>query len=92
MDLEHILSTPRLAKAATGLTAAEFKTLAQVFGTLWMQPLRRRTAAGAARQRRPGGSCKGQLSDPRRKLVFILFYVRVYASIRPRMSWGCSLA
>ena len=78
MDLEHVLSTPRLAKAATGLTVAEFETLAQVFAALWVQPLRRRTAAGGARQRRPGGGCKGQLSDPRRKLVFILFYLRVY--------------
>ena len=78
MDLQRILSTPRLAKAATGLTAAEFEALAQVFGTLWAKPLGRRTAAGVARQRQPGGGPKGQLSDPRRKLVFILFYFRVY--------------
>lgn len=76
--MERILSTPRLAKAATGLTAKEFEALAAVFGTLWAQPLRRRTTAGAVRQRRPGGGCKGQVSDLRRKLVFILFYCRVY--------------
>ena len=34
MDLQRILSTPRLAKAATGLTAAEFETLAAVFAAL----------------------------------------------------------
>ena len=78
MDMERILSTPRLAKAATGLTAKEFEALAEVFGALWVQPLRRRTTAGAVRQRRPGGGCKGQLANPRLKLVFILFYFRVY--------------
>ena len=78
MNLEHLLSTPRLAKAATGLTAAEFEALAVVFAALWEKPLRRRTAAGAVRQRGPGGGCPGKLSDPRHKLAFILFYVRVY--------------
>lgn len=78
MDLQRILSTPRLVKAATGLTATEFAALAQTFGALWEKPLRRRTAAGTARQRRPGGGCKGQLSDPQLKLCFILFYFRVY--------------
>ena len=78
MDLQRILSTPRLAKAATGLTAPEFETLAQVFGALWEKPRRGRTAEGTLRQRRPGGGRQGQLSDPRRKLVFILFYLRVY--------------
>ena len=76
--MERILSTPRLVKAATGLTATEFEALAEVFGALWAQPLRRRTAAGAVRQRRPGGGCQGQLANPRLKLVFILFYFRVY--------------
>lgn len=50
MDLQRILSAPRLAKAATGLTATEFAALAQTFGALWAKPLRRRTAAGTARQ------------------------------------------
>jgi len=73
MDMERSLSTTRLAKAATGLTAVEFEALAEVFSALWTQSRRRRTAAGTARQRQPGGGCKGQLCDPRRKLVFILF-------------------
>jgi hypothetical protein len=78
MDLQRILSTPRLAKAATGLTASEFEALAEGLGALWEKPLRRRTARGALRQRQPGGGRKGQLSDPRLKLCFILFYFRVY--------------
>jgi len=78
MDMQRILSTPRLAKAATGLTAAEFETLAQVFGALWEKPLQRRTAAGTSRRRQPGAGRKGQLADPRLKLGFILFYFRVY--------------
>lgn len=76
--MRRILSTPRLAKAATGLTAAEFEALAQGFSALWEKPLRRRTAEGSSRQRQPGGGRKGQLSDPRCKLAFILFYFRVY--------------
>lgn len=76
--MQRILSTPRLAKAATGLTADEFEALAQIFSALWEKPLRRRTAEGASRQRQPGGGRRGQLSDPRLKLVFILFYFRVY--------------
>jgi len=78
MDMQRILSTPRLAKAATGLTAAEFETLAQVFSALWEKPLRRRTTEGTSRQRQPGGGRKGQLCDSRLKLGFILFYFRVY--------------
>lgn len=78
MDMQRILSTPRLAKAATGLTAKEFEALAVIFSALWAKPLRRRTAEGASRQRQPGGGRKGQLSDPRHKLAFILFYFRVY--------------
>jgi len=78
MDMQRILSTPRLAKAATGLTAAEFEALAQGFSALWEKPLRRRTAEGSSRQRQPGAGRKGQLSDPRCKLAFILFYFRVY--------------
>jgi hypothetical protein len=78
MNLQRILSTPRLAKAATGLTAAEFDHLAGVLTALLAQPLRQRTMAGAPRTRRIGGGRKGQLADPRRKLLFILFYFRVY--------------
>jgi len=78
MDMQRILSTPRLAKAATGLTATEFETLAQVFVALWAKPLRRRTVEGISRQRQPGAGRKGQLADPRLKLGFILFYFRVY--------------
>lgn len=78
MDMQRILSTPRLAKAATGLTATEFELLARTFEALWQKPLRRRNAQGAARQRQPGGGRKGQLSHPRLKLAFILFYFRVY--------------
>jgi len=78
MDMQRILSTPRLTKAATGLTAAEFEALAQGFGALWEQLRRRRTAQGASRQRQPGGGRKGQLSSPRLRLCFILFYFRVY--------------
>jgi hypothetical protein len=76
--MERIWSTPRLAKAATGLSATEFEHLAGVLAALLAQPLRQRTVAGAPRQRRAGGGCKGQLADPRRKLLFILFYFRVY--------------
>ena len=76
--MQRILSAPRLAKAASGLTAAEFEAPSEVFGALWEKPLRRRTTAGAVRQRQPGGGCKGQLSGQCQKLIFILFYFRVY--------------
>ena len=78
MDLTRILSTPRLAKSATGLTAPEFAALVRAFTPLWEKPLGRRTAAGTPRQRRAGGGRQGQLGDARRKLLFILFYFRVY--------------
>lgn len=78
MDLTRLLSTPRLAKAATGLTASEFEHLARIFAALWAKPRARRTAAGAPRPRRPGGGRSGQLAAPQRQLLLILFYFRVY--------------
>ena len=78
MDITRLLSTPRLAKAATGLTEPEFAALVRAFTPLWAKPRDRRTLTGAARQRRAGGGRTGQLGAAPRKLLFILFYFRVY--------------
>ena len=75
--MRRILSPPRLAKAATGWTAAAFATLARVFSARRAKPLRSRPAEGPSRPRRVGGGGQGQLSDPRHKLAFILCYFRV---------------
>ena len=76
--MQRRLSTPRLARAATGLSAPEFEALLQTFDALWQKPLRRRTAQDAARQRQPGGGRTGLLAGSRLKLAFIPFYFRVY--------------
>lgn len=68
----------RRMKAATSLTVREFDALAGQFATLWDGTRAAHTAAGAPRQRRPGGGRKGLLATPESKLFFILFYYKAY--------------
>src|SRR5262249_27058761 len=65
--------------ALTGLTVTEFQRLLEAFRRSyerWYPP--RRTLAGAARLRCPGGGRRGVLHRPEQKLGFLLVYLMTY--------------
>jgi hypothetical protein len=75
---EHARRSDRLMRATTSLTVAEFDKLAARFAVAWSAVRSAQTAAGTARQRRPGGGRKGCLVSPEQKLFFILLYYKAY--------------
>ena len=78
ISLRHARRSDRLMKAATSLTVAEFDALARQFVPVWAGTLAAQTAAGAPRQRQPGGGRKSILATADLKLFFILFYYKAY--------------
>ena len=78
ISLRHARRSDRLMKAATSLTVAEFDALARQFVPVWAGTLAEQTAAGAPRQRQPGGGRKSILATADLKLFFILFYYKAY--------------
>ena len=75
---EHAKRSDRLMRATTSLTVSEFDELAGRFAVAWAAVRGAKTAAGAARQRRPGGGRKGCLVSAEQKLFFILLYFKAY--------------
>jgi hypothetical protein len=78
ISLARAKRSDRSMKAATTLTVPEFEALARDFGRRWEEQHRAHTAAGARRQRQPGGGRKGVLPTAELKLFFILFYYKAY--------------
>jgi hypothetical protein len=78
ISLEHAKRSDRLMRATTSLTVAEFDELSVRFDATWSAQRAARTAAGTARQRRPGGGRKGCLVSAQQKLFFILLYFKAY--------------
>src|SRR5579862_9702915 len=74
ISLEHAERSERLMRATTSLTVSEFDELARRFDVAWAAVRSAKTAAGTARQRRPGGGRKGCLVSAEQKLFFILLY------------------
>lgn len=61
----------RLMWATASLTGSEFEELARRIAVRWAERRTAQTAAGAKRQRRPGGGRKGGLVTAEQKLFFI---------------------
>ena len=78
ISLQHAKRSDRLMRATTSLTVSEFDELAVRFAVAWIAARAAKTAAGTARQRRPGGGRKGCLVSPEQKLFFILLYFKAY--------------
>jgi hypothetical protein len=78
ISLEHAKRSDRLMRATTSLTVSEFDELAGRFAVTWAAARAAKTAAGTARQRRPGGGRKGCLVSAEQKLFFILLYFKAY--------------
>lgn len=73
------LHDERQFKALTGLSHKEFQQLLPVFTTSYQEIQQERYASQQpTRQRQPGAGPKGKLPTMRLKLVFILYYWKVY--------------
>ncbi len=69
----------RLRRAVTGLSQEKFAQLEAVFTQVYLH--HQQTAyqtAKAKRKRRPGGGRKGALATMSEKLMFLLYYLKVY--------------
>lgn len=76
---EQLQKKPKLFKCLTGLTVEAFNKLLPAFRQAYQADLKKRDEQrGEPRQRRPGGGQKGALGTIEDKLVFILFYFRMY--------------
>ena len=71
----------RHLRALTGLNREQFEILSEAFGTAYAAMKERAYRQGLAegtRKRRPGGGKKGALPAVRDKLLFLLYYFKVY--------------
>lgn len=77
LSVNRALGSDRLMKSLTGLTAAEFLSLAAVLGSILHDEKWSRFLSGLL-QRMPGGGRIGHFGEPKDKLFFALFYLKVY--------------
>ena len=73
MDIDKVLNNKRLIKAVLGVKKESFERLLVTF----IQILREE-AEKKGRKRAYGGGSNGNIKDPRKKLFFILWYLKVY--------------
>lgn len=75
------ISDDRQMRSLTGLTQAQFEILLETFTKTYSQMQWQAYQDGLAngtRRRRPGGGQKGALPTIREKLMFLLYYFKVY--------------
>lgn len=73
MDIERAMKNERLLKSLIGVTLREFEELTTIFGQLIYE-----TANAKKRKRKIGAGSKGVLKTAKKKLFFILFYMKIY--------------
>ena len=73
MDIDKVVSNPRLLRAVLGVSAPEFAALLETFTHVWRHALEHKK-----RERAVGGGRNGKIKSPRNKLFFILWYLKVY--------------
>jgi hypothetical protein len=78
LSLERVLAHPRLMRALTGLSPAEFTQLLPAVTAAWEQAQSTRYISTPTRQRKPGGGRKGVVPSIAEKLFFILCYYKCY--------------
>src|SRR3989344_438503 len=94
MDINKVLNNKRLIKAVLGVRKESFDKLLVVFSQILIEE-----ANNKKRKRKYGGGSNGNIKDPKKKLFFILWYLKVYptydvaayvfASSKSRtQSWG----
>lgn len=73
MDIDKILTNKRLIAALLGVTKEEFLALLPTFTQIVQEEAEAKT-----RKRAVGGGANGKIKSARRKLFFILLYVKTY--------------
>ena len=74
MDINKVLNNKRLIKAVLGVSNESFEKLLVIFA----QVLKEEAELTKGRKRAYGGGSNGNIKDPRKKLFFILWYLKVY--------------
>jgi hypothetical protein len=74
MDINKVLNNKRLIKAVLGIRKESFEKLLVTFRQILIEE----TNNNKKRKRRYGGGSNGNIKDPRKKLFFILWYLKVY--------------
>ncbi len=77
MEIEKILSNDRLARATTGLNAAEFKELLPRFEEAW-EKVQKTSPTRRGTERKRKASDKGKLAKAEARLFYVLFYCKAY--------------
>ena len=73
MDIDTVLNNQRLCRAVLGVSRREFESILPVFTHVV-----REHAEDKKRERAFGGGSNGNIKSPRKKLFFILWYIKVY--------------
>jgi hypothetical protein len=78
LSYQTLKAQPRFLRALTSLDPDEFETLLIPFEQAWEADVTKHFRHKKARKRRDGGGRKPHLVDIEDKLLFILFYFKVY--------------
>jgi hypothetical protein len=78
LKYETVKDNPALLQALTSLTPEEFEAVLPTFSREWEAYHATTLRPAAERQRRPGGGRKATLQTATDKLLFILFYYKLY--------------
>jgi len=73
MNIEKVLSNSRLVRAILGVSKYEFEALLLVF-----EQIVHERYESKKRKRAIGGGANGNIKSPRKKLFYILFYIKTY--------------
>lgn len=73
MDIDKVLNNRRLVRAVLGVTKEEFNSLLETFEHILLEHKENKK-----RKRAVGGGANGNIKQPKKKLFFILFYVKTY--------------
>jgi hypothetical protein len=79
--MSHTIRDDRQLRALTGLGFAEFERLLPVFGAVYEAERQKRyeqAVQAGQRRRKPGGGRKSKLLTMTDKLLFVLYYYKVY--------------
>lgn len=73
MHIDKVLENKRLCFAVLGISKKEFDQLLPVFTDIWYEHLNTKK-----RTRKIGGGSNGNIKEPKKKLFFILWYMKNY--------------
>ena len=74
MDIDKVLNNKRLARAVLGVSKRTFEQLLVTFKQILIEE----AESSKNRKRAYGGGSNGNIKNPRKKLFFILWYLKVY--------------